>query len=88
MRSSVNQPATVILIGLVGCLLTSMAGITAVMLAYGWSHSGGWREWLHRLSIAYPAASIVVLLVFPWLVPWLAGVIERFFARSTQPQSL
>lgn len=88
MRSSINQSATVILIGLVGCLLTSMTGIAAVMVSYGWSQSGGWREWLHRLGIAYPAASIVVILVFPWLVPWIAGVIERFFAKSIQPQSL
>jgi hypothetical protein len=88
MRSSINQSTTVILVGLVSCLLTSMTGIAAVMLSYGWSQSGGGREWLHRLSIAYPAASIVVVAVFPWLVPWLAGVVERYFTKSGQPQSL
>ena len=76
MRTSTEQSITVIVVGMLGCLLTSMAGIAAVMASYGWVVSGGWREWLHRLSIAYPAAAMVVLLVFPWLVPCLSQFID------------
>lgn len=75
MRSITARSAIIVLVGLIGCLLTSMAGITAVMVTAGWAAQGGMREWLHRLCIAYPAASVVVVLVFPWLVPLLS---ERF----------
>jgi hypothetical protein len=84
MKSTLNQSITIIAVGLVGCLLTSMAGIAAVMLSYGWAAAGGWREWLHRLGIAYPAASILVLVVFPWLVPRLSALVERQLVRSAQ----
>lgn len=86
MRTSFQQSITVIVVGLMGCLLTSMAGIAAVMASYGWVASGGWREWLHRLSIAYPAASTVVLLVFPWLVPCLSRFIDGRLRKALSRQ--
>lgn len=61
----------VIGVGLVGCFLTSVAGVTAVMIFTGWAVQGGWAEWVKRLAIAYSAASVVVVAVFPWLVPKL-----------------
>lgn len=61
----------VIGVGLVGCFLTSVAGVSAVMFFSGWALHGGWTEWARRLSIAYPAACIVFFVVFPWLVPKL-----------------
>ena len=73
----------VIGIGLAGCFLTSVAGVTAVMLFTGWAQQGGWAEWLKRLAIVYSAASVVVLTVFPWLIPKLA----EFFMDSTDIES-
>ena len=61
----------VIGVGLVGCFLTSVAGVSAVMMFSGWALQGGWAEWARRIAIAYPAASVVVVTVFPWLVPKL-----------------
>ena len=61
----------VIGVGLVGCFLTSVAGVSAVMFFSGWTLHGGWAEWAKRLAIAYPSACVVVLTVFPWLVPKL-----------------
>lgn len=61
----------VIGVGLVGCFLTSVAGVSAVMMFSGWALQGGWAEWARRIAIAYPAACVVVVTVFPWLVPKL-----------------
>jgi len=81
MQSRFIQSITIIVVGMVGCFLTSMAGIAAVMISRDWASAGGWSEWLHRLSIAYPSAAIVVLIVFPWMVPWLSWMIERWLKR-------
>jgi len=87
VKSSRNQSLVIIIVGLVGCLLTSMAGIASVMYFRGWAASGGWQEWLNRLSIAYPAASVVVLAIFPWLVPRLSDIMERLLERTEQMSS-
>ncbi len=58
-------------VGLVGCFLTSVAGVSAVMIFSGWAVHGGWAEWAKRLAIAYPSACVVVFTIFPWLVPKL-----------------
>jgi hypothetical protein len=65
----------VIGVGLIGCFLTSVAGVTAVMIFTGWAVQGGWAEWAMRIAIAYAAASAVVLIVFPLLVPKLTNLL-------------
>jgi hypothetical protein len=67
----------VIGVGLIGCFLTSVAGVSAVMIATGWLVQGGWMEWFKRIAIAYPAACVVVFAVFPWLVPKLTAVFMK-----------
>ena len=63
-----KQKLIIILVGLVGCFLTSLIGSTAVMLAKGWNSQGGFSELIYRLSIGYPAACLVVFLIFPFFV--------------------
>jgi hypothetical protein len=70
-----KQKMIIIIVGLVGCLLTSLTGIAAVMISKNWSLQGGWSEFFLRLSISYPASCCVVVLIFPALVPRLT----RFF---------
>ena len=70
-----RQSRTLILIGILGCFLTSTAGITAVMLFDGWTISGGFSEFFRRLGIAYPFACLVVIVVFPWMIPFF---MEKF----------
>lgn len=72
-----KQKIIIILVGLVGCFLTSLTGSTAVMLAKGWDSQGGMPELIYRLCIGYPAASIVVFLVFPYLIPKLTGALDK-----------
>jgi hypothetical protein len=67
-------------VGLVGCFLTSVAGVSAVMFFNGWEAQGGVAEWALRIAIAYPAASVVVVTIFPWGVPKLMN----FFMNSTR----
>lgn len=67
---------TIILVGMGGCFLTSLAGITGVMLLAGWEVSGGWLEWARRMGVGYPCACLVVLSVFPYLVPRLTTYLE------------
>lgn len=69
-------------VGLVGCFLTSVAGVSAVMVFSGWAVQGGWAEWARRIAIAYPAASVVVVTGFPWLVPKLM----KFFMASVSDE--
>jgi hypothetical protein len=78
MTISTNMPSrkTIILVGLVGCFLTSVAGVTGSMLISGWVNSGGWLEWSKRLALGYPCACFVVLGIFPVLVPWLTQRLE------------
>jgi hypothetical protein len=78
MTTTVNMPSrqTIILVGLVGCFLTSVAGVTGAMLISGWQASGGGLEWLKRLALGYPCACLVVLGVFPVLVPRLTQRLE------------
>lgn len=71
-----KQKIIIILVGLVGCFLTSLTGSTAVMLAKGWSSQGGFSELIYRLSIGYPAACLVVFLIFPFLIPKLTNFLE------------
>jgi len=76
-----ERTLVVILIGLVGCLLTSTAGTVGYMIYCGWETQGGWPELFHRLSISYPCSSLVVFFIFPWLVPKLTRYI-RFTIAS------
>lgn len=78
MTTAVNMPSrqTIILVGLVGCFLTSVAGVTGAMLIAGWQVSGGGLEWAKRLALGYPCACLVVLGVFPVLVPRLTQRLE------------
>ena len=48
------------------------------MIFNGWEMQGGWTEWAKRIAIAYSAASVVVITVFPLLVPKLMN----FFMSS------
>jgi hypothetical protein len=77
MANSLNTPSTktIILVGLLGCFLTSVAGVSGSMLISGWDTSGGWSEWIKRLGLGYPCACLVVLSVFPRMVPKMT----RFF---------
>lgn len=85
MTTPCHMPArkTIVLVGLVGCFLTSVAGITGAMLISGWAASGGWLEWSRRLAWGYPCACGVVVGVFPVLVPWLTRRLEA--QADTQP---
>jgi hypothetical protein len=78
MENSSTRPSkkSIILVGLVGCFLTSLAGVTGAMLLSGFAQSGGWAEWLKRLSLGYPCACVVVLLIFPHLVPTMTAHLE------------
>lgn len=78
MANSLNLPSTktIILVGLLGCFLTSVAGVSGSMLISGWDISGGWAEWLKRLGLGYPCACLVVLSVFPRMVPKMTRVLE------------
>jgi hypothetical protein len=78
MTTSLNLPSrkTIILVGLVGCFLTSVAGVTGAMLISGWHEAGGWHEWAKRLALGYPCACLVVLSIFPFLVPQLTQRLE------------
>jgi len=71
-----KQKSIIILVGLVGCFLTFLTGSTAVMLAKGWNSQGGFSELIYRLSIGYPAACVVVFLIFPILIPRLTHYLE------------
>lgn len=73
----------VIGVGLVGCFLTSVAGVSTVMILNGWAVQGGWAEWAKRIAMAYTAACVVVVAVFPWLVPQLM----TFFMASDNDES-
>ena len=50
------------------------------MLVKGWDNQGGFSELLYRMCIAYPAACVVVFLVFPYLVPNLTAALEKKLA--------
>ena len=78
MTTLTHMPSrkTIVLVGLVGCFLTSVAGITGSLLISGWAASGGWLEWSRRLAWGYPCACGVVVGVFPFLVPWLTRRLE------------
>jgi len=67
------------MVGLIGCLMTSVAGVTGSMLISGWVACGGGLEWAKRLALGYPCACLVVLCVFPVLVPRLT---QRFEAHQ------
>jgi phosphotransferase system glucose/maltose/N-acetylglucosamine-specific IIC component len=86
MTPTVTTPSrkTIILVGLVGCFLTSVAGVTGSMLISGWSASGGALEWVKRLALGYPCACLVVWGLFPLLVPWLTQRLEA----NGDPQAL
>jgi hypothetical protein len=73
----IKQTTTIIVVGLVGCFLTSLAGSTAVMLAKGWQSQGGLHELLYRLSVGYPAACGVVFCVFPYFVPKVTNFLDE-----------
>lgn len=78
MTNSQNIPSTktIILVGLLGCFLTSVAGVSGSMLMSGWDMSGGWSEWIKRLGLGYPCACLVVLTVFPRMVPKMTRFLE------------
>ena len=72
-----KQTIIIILVGLVGCFLTSLTGVTAIMLTKGWTTQGGFEELLTRLSISYPASCCVVVFIFPFLIPKLTGLLNK-----------
>jgi hypothetical protein len=72
-----KQKIIIILVGLVGCFLTSLTGSTVVMLAKGWDSQGGFSELIYRLSVGYSASSVIVFLVFPFLIPKLTTTLEK-----------
>jgi hypothetical protein len=78
MANPLNTPSTktIILVGLLGCFLTSVAGVSGSMFLSGWDASGGWLEWIKRLGLGYPCACLVVLSVFPRLVPKMTRLLE------------
>lgn len=78
MAHSLNIPSTktIIVVGLMGCFLTSVAGVSGSMLISGWDISGGWSEWIKRIGLGYPCASLVVFSVFPRLVPKMTRFLE------------
>lgn len=78
MANSLNilSIKTIILVGLIGCFLMSVAGVSGSMLISGWHMSGGWPEWLKRLGLGYPCACLVVLSVFPRMVPKMTRFLE------------
>ena len=78
MANPLNTPSTktIILVGLLGCFLTSVAGVSGSMLLSGWDASGGWLEWIKRLGLGYPCACLVVLSVFPRMVPKMTRLLE------------
>lgn len=80
MREWGKRVYPIICVGLIGCFLTSVTGVTAVMLFRGWSEQGGWGEWAKRIAIGYPASTTIVFLIFPWMVPRLT----KYFVRSVE----
>ena len=72
-----KQKIIIIIVGLAGCFMTSLAGVIAVMIFNNWSLQGGFSELLLRMSVGYPAASCIVVLVFPFLIPKLTNFLER-----------
>lgn len=78
IRQSLKRAYPIICVGLIGCFLTSVTGVTAVMLIRGWTAQGGWAEWAKRIAIGYPASTSVVFLIFPWMVPRLT----KYFTNS------
>ena len=78
LRDLIKVSYPIICVGLIGCFMTSITGVTAVMLFRGWTEQGGWIEWSKRIAIGYPASTLVVFLVFPWMVPKLT----KYFAQS------
>jgi len=75
-----KQSKIIITVGLVDCFLTSLTGSTAFMLAKSWDNQEGFSELHYRMFIAYPAACVVVFLVFPYLVPNLTAALEKKLA--------
>lgn len=66
-----RKPLGVVLPGLVGCFLTCVASVAAGLLAEGSTPASGWAVFIERLGVGYGAASLVVVLVFPLLMPAL-----------------
>jgi hypothetical protein len=46
------------------------------MLVKGWTKEGGLVEFFYRLSVGYPASCVVVVIVFPLLIPILTKFID------------
>lgn len=72
-----NKSKSIILTGMVGCFLTSVASISANMVFQGWESQGGWNQWLIRVVIGYSAALIIVVGLFPLIVPKLAEYFDK-----------
>jgi len=85
MTAVVNMPSrkTIILVGLIGCFLTSLAGISGSMLIIGWSASGGWVEWMKRLGLGYPFSCLIVFFIFPAMIPRLNQLLESAALEET-----
>ena len=78
VRTRIKSAYPIICVGLIGCFLTSVTGVTAVMIMRGWTEQGGWIEWAKRIAIGYPASTLIVFLIFPWMVPMLT----KYFSNS------
>ena len=90
MANTLNTPSnkTIILVGLFGCFLTSVAGVSGSMLMSGWDTAGGWSEWMKRLGFGYPCACLVVLTVFPRMVPKMTLFLEGQSEQSDSPSGI
>lgn len=80
LRDWLKRSYPIVCVGLIGCFMTSVTGVTAVMLIRGWTEQGGWIEWGKRISIGFPASTLIVFLVFPWMVPKLT----QYFSSSLE----
>lgn len=80
VRTWIKSVYPIICVGLIGCFLTSVTGVTALMFVRGWTEQGGWIEWAKRIAIGYPASTLIVILVFPWMVPKLT----KYFSNSVE----
>lgn len=69
-------------LGLVGSALTSTAGTLATALVEG-GRAVSWSAVAARLLLSYGAASAVVILLFPWVMPRVTAWLER---RSRPPE--
>ena len=75
-RPRLGRRGRIVALGLVGSALTCMAGTITAALMEG-AGTVAWRAVLWMLFWSYCAASAVVAVAFPWLMPRLTAWLER-----------